>query len=79
MDPNDYRKQALGRLVKANEAEPSEQVAQQPADNLDAKAAAPDYYLVEDEAEFDFTGFTEPNALLVPSAGSISTSSESRS
>ena len=77
MNPDDFRKQALGRLTKAAEAEPSEQVAEEPAEGTEA--AAPDYYLVEDEAEFDFTGFTEPNALLVPSAGSISTSSESRS
>jgi hypothetical protein len=75
MDPDDFRKQGLGRLVKATEPKPSEQ----PADNSKAEAAVPDYYLVESEAEFDFTGFTEPNALLAPSAGSNVTSSESRS
>ncbi len=56
MEPDDFRKQALGHPVEASEAEPSEHVAEE------AEAVAPDYYLVEDEAEFDFTGLSGPNA-----------------
>ncbi len=42
MDPDNFRKQALGRLAKATEPEPPKQVAEEPAEGADPEAPGTD-------------------------------------